>query len=240
MSSDIKDRPKNLVFRYRFVLPDRKKREFLVELDGLTLDLVRKERKEYPEWTELAFARCPNCRLKGNGITRCPVAENLVDVVDFFKQELSFEEVDVEIETPARNYTKRAPLHYGLSSLMGIYMVTSGCPVLDKLRPMVRMHLPFATMEETLYRGISMYLIAQYFLYKRGKTPDWEMKNLVDIYLDVGIVNEYFWKRISAVQIQDAAVNAVTHLDCYARFTNLSLLEKGLDEIERMFHGYFE
>lgn len=240
MDPDAKEKPKDVFILYRFVFPGGKMREFPVRLDGATLGLSGSGKRDLPEWTRLPFARCPNCRLSGNDFSHCPVAVNLVDVIDFFKPELSFEEVDIEIETRERKYVKRAPLHYGLSSLMGIYMVTSGCPVLDRLRPMVKTHLPFATMEETLYRAISMYLVAQYFLLKRGRSPDWEMKNLVDIYLDVGIVNEHFWKRISAVQIQDAAVNAVTHLDCFARFTNLSLMEKGLGEIERLFHAYYE
>ena len=54
-------------------------------------------------------------------------------------------------------------------SLIGIYMVTSGCPIMDKLRPMARFHLPFASTEETIYRAISTYLLGQYFLEQKGK-----------------------------------------------------------------------
>ncbi len=65
---------------------------------------------------------------------------------------------------------------------MGIYMVTSGCPVMGKLKPMVKFHLPFASGEETSYRMVTMYLLAQFFKYKNGKEPDWDLKNLVKIY----------------------------------------------------------
>jgi len=50
-------------------------------------------------------------------------------------------------------------------------------PIFEKLKPMVRFHLPFASIEETKYRAISMYLLAQYFLYQQGSQPDWDLKN---------------------------------------------------------------
>ena len=37
-------------------------------------------------------------------------------------------------------------------------MALSGCPVLEQLKPMARFHLPFASVEETIYRAASMYL----------------------------------------------------------------------------------
>ena len=126
-----------------------------------------------------------------------------------------------------------------MSSLIGIFMSTSGCPVMDKLRPMVRTHLPFATLEETVIRSLSMYLLAQYFIAKRGGKPDWDMRDLVKIYADVRIVNDHFFKRIAKIQIQDASLNAVVHLDCFANFTNSTLVEQGLDEVEKMFAAYF-
>ena len=34
----------------------------------------------------------------------------------------------------------------------GLIMATAGCPWTDRLRPMARFHLPFATEAETVYR----------------------------------------------------------------------------------------
>ena len=75
-----------------------------------------------------------------------------MDIIHSFKDSISYEEVEVFITTKARTYMKRTTLQKGLSSLLGIYMVTSGCPTMEKLKPMVRYHLPFATEEETKYR----------------------------------------------------------------------------------------
>ena len=149
-------------------------------------------------------------------------------------------EVDIEITTEARKYVKHTSLQSGISSLIGIYMVTSGCPVMDKLRPMVRTHLPFATGEETMYRALSMYLLAQYFVYKRGQRPDWDLENLAEIYEEIRSVNKSFCQRLSGAHIKDAILNAVVVLNWFAELTDISPRTKNLAEIERLFHAYLD
>ena len=119
-------------------------------------------------------------------------------------------------------------------------MVTSGCPVLDKLRPLVRTHLPFATLEETTYRVISMYLLAQYFLHQGGREPDWTLKGLPKIYEEIQTVNRCFNERISSVQIGDAASNALATLSCKADYTNILLSQPELNQIKKLFSAYLE
>lgn len=225
---------------YRFTLKDGIVKQFQLDLRPDTLRLVQKERPFYPPWTKLSFFKCPNCPLSEDQHPRCPIAANLVDLVEFFKDSISYELADVEITTAERTFKKRAPLQSAVSSLLGIYMVTSGCPVMDKLRPMVRTHLPFATGTETLYRAISMYLMAQYFLYKRGRTPDWDLNSLVKIYEEVRVVNRGFYRRIAATHIEDASLNALVHLDYFADLASFSLDHQKLAELEQMFEAYIE
>lgn len=230
-----------LSIHYKFRRSNGVTIEFQVDLDRETLKLIRPhERQSYPDWTRLPYHKCINCPLDSAEHVYCPVATGLVDVIEFCKDEISWEEVDVEIITEARTYTKRTSMQNGLSSLIGIYMVTSGCPILDRLRPMVGTHLPFATVEETMYRSISTYLMAQYFLYKTGKKPDWDLENLVKIYENVRIVNQSFFKRIQHIHTQDAGLNAINQLDCLANLTNMALLETGLEEIELLFDAYLK
>ena len=92
--------------------------------------------------------------------------------MDFLGHAFSYEEVDVRISTDERSYVKHTTMSEALSSLLGVYMVTSGCPIMDKLRPMVRFHLPMASSEETTFRAIAMYLVAQYFRARHGQDPD--------------------------------------------------------------------
>jgi hypothetical protein len=161
-----------------------------------------------------------------------------VDLVESFKDSFSFEKANIEISTRERAYLKQATLMEGIRSLIGIYMVTSGCPILDRLKPMVRTHLPFATWEETLYRAVSTYLLAQYFIHKHGGQPDWNMEKLAQVYEDVRIVNKSFCQRLWQSTIQDATLNAVVQLDSFANFTSNLLKHEKLSDMEKLFHAY--
>ena len=240
MNQHSKAQQKTITFRYKFTLSDGNIKEFDVELDSETLSLTGKKKRSYPEWTRLPYHKCPNCPLSDAQHRQCPIAANLVDLVEFFKNSISHDEVDIEITTEARRYVKRTALQSGISSLIGIHMVTSGCPVMDKLRPMVRTHLPFATGEETMYRVLSMYLLAQYFLYKEGQRPDWDLKNLAEIYEAIQTVNKSFCQRLSGIHIKDASLNAVAQLDNFADITSFSLEINRLDQIKRLFHAYLD
>lgn len=225
---------------YKFTFGNGREKEFNIKLDKKTLGMITSKTEPYPPWTELKCFKCPNCRLDENQNKYCPVAVNLIEVVDAFKSSVSYEEVDVLIKTEARQYIKHISLQDGLSSLIGIYMVTSGCAVMEKLKPMVCFHLPFATLEEGRYRVISMYLLAQYFLHKRGEEPDWELKGLVKLYEDIRIVNKSFCKRMSSTITQDANVNALVALNTNADFVPISIERNKLVAIERYFDAYFK
>lgn len=227
-----------LSFEYRFTLPGGKVQRFQVDLDRASGALVPKKRGDYPEWTRLSSRQCPNCPLKEKDSPRCPIAANLTEVIEAFKTFRSFEETEVEIVSEARNYRKKVPLSQAISSLIGIYMVTSGCPVMDKLKPMARTHLPFATWQETLYRTISMYLTAQFFRSRKGLEPDWELKRLMETYDGIRLVNKSFSERLHQASVTDASLNALVHLDCFAGIAMEKLQSDDLDALERYFSAY--
>jgi hypothetical protein len=226
-----------LKLTYSFTLPKGDVKHFDVLLDDKTLSMKVAPRTAYPEWTALEFKKCPNCPLEIK-TPRCPVAANIVDLADFFKEAYSYEEARVEITTEARTFTKKARVSEGLRSLVGIYMATSGCPVLDKLRPMVGVHLPFATFQETLYRTTSMYLLAQFFLGRHGGKPDWDLENLAKIYESISAVNHAFCERLRQTTLVDAMPNALVELDTFAQMTTRALRKKNLDALEGMFSAY--
>jgi len=231
---------KNLIFKYQYKFNDGSQKEFIVELDKKSLNLVESPQEAYPEWTELENCKCPNCPLKEDEHKYCPVAKSITGVIDFFKDSISYEEVDVTVKTSARSYNKHTSLQQGVSSLLGLYMVTSGCPVLGKLKPMVRHHLPFATLEETSYRALSMFLLAQYFINKRGGKPDWTLDRLVHIYDDIQTVNRSFWKRLSHIKLQDASTNALVILDSFAGYVVFKIDKDKLSDIDLLCDSYFE
>lgn len=224
--------------RYRFILDDKSEKRFELRFDPKTLAHQRPENPSPPEWTRLGNEKCPNCPLSEAEHPHCPAALSLVDVIEEFKDGISFTEADISIQTDQREFRKRAPLQTGISGLIGVVMATCGCPILAKLRPMVATHLPFANIHETMYRAISMYLTAQYFVFKRGRAPDWDMKDLVKIYDAISKVNRHFSQRLRTIKIEDASLNALVSLDCFAAMTVDSIMDSSLQEIEGLFHAY--
>jgi hypothetical protein len=224
---------------YRFGLKDGQECRFDLSLDPLTLSLLPSA-GEPPEWARLGNKQCPHCPLGAEPHPFCPVARNLAPVIAEFVHRISFEEADISIVTDIREYRRRAPLQNGISSLIGLVMVTSGCPHLDKLRPMVYTHLPFASTEETTYRAISMYLLAQYLRRRRGLTPDWELSGLVALYEAVSVVNKHFVERLKTIKLEDASLNAVVKLDCFAAMTATLVAAQSLSGVEKLFQPYFE
>jgi hypothetical protein len=225
-------------FHYTISFQDGRYQEFLIELDPDSLALLSPPQENHPDWTRLACAQCPNCPLDPQKYPHCPIARNLAPVIDKFARNISHEEVNVTIETHARDYHQKISLQNALRSLFGIYMVTSGCPVMDPLRPLVLTHLPFATMEETSYRVLSMYMLAQFFILKNGGKPDWDFKNLGKIYQEIEIVNRAFHERLGHANLQDASLNAIGNLNCYAQFTQMLLEPGNLKRIEKLFAAY--
>ena len=223
-------------FSYTFRFPDGPERQFEVRLSADTLELLSPPDAPKPAWTKLKFFQCENCPL-GDDVEYCPVAVNLASLVETFKDSVSFEKAFVRVQTAERAYEKDTTMQKGLSSIIGIYMVTSNCPVMDKLRPNVRFHLPFASMDESVYRAVAMYLMAQYFRMREGQAPDWELKHLREIYKEVACVNRGMSERLRHAIAEDANVNAVIILSTHGDMVPMSA-EDRLADIAKWFRGY--
>jgi hypothetical protein len=230
---------KSIYLTYRFTFPDGMVKIFEIHLDPQTCALKQAPREHYPEWTELEYYCCANCRLNKSTHTHCPVAVSMIDVVEFFKDKSSIEKVTVSVESRQR-ITKRSRtlIWPGLSSLIGIYMVTSGCPIMSQLRPMVRFHLPFADLDETAYRALSMYALAQNLRHRRGLDADWEFEGLKKIYSEVSSLNFDFARRLHDNSPNEALTNAIASLDCLAQEIDFSISDDTLEEIETLLQAY--
>lgn len=225
---------------YRFAFDDGSSKEFRVELDPDTLQLRSVPKSEPPAWTRLDVFACSHCPLDRQKHVYCPVAVNLVELIEFFHASISHQATKLTIETPERTYVKATSLQSGVSSLIGIYMTTSGCPIMNKLQPMVRFHLPFATLEETKYRAIAMYLSAQYLRQKAGLEADFSLAGLVKVYEAVRVVNLNFCEKLTQLRVKDASLNAISILDSFADFTTFSIDYEMQDELVKAFHAYLE
>ena len=229
------DIPK-VFFHYTFSIKRKKTKKFKIELDPVTLECISKPQDSPPEWTKLEFFPCENCPLIGK-VSYCPVAVNFATLVQAFHDTVSYRPAYVTVETADRIYSKQTSVQRGLSSIIGICMVTSNCPILDELRPMTRYHLPFATTEETLFRAVSYYLTRQYFVMKSGEKPDWELEGLTDIYNKVTIVNKGLAQRVQQASKKDANVNAIIILHSFGDSIPF-FIEEGLEDVRYLFEKF--
>jgi hypothetical protein len=230
------EKKKTISYRYTFKFQDGTTKKFEVVLDEASLELVREDPNPKPEWTKLKYSQCENCPLPDT-VRYCPVAVSLAGLVNEFSDSVSYEAAEVTVETTQRTYFKKTTLQKGLSAIIGIYMSTSGCPVLEKLRPMTRFHLPFANSLETFFRSVSSYLTAQFLRMRQGHEPDWELKGLQQIYREVNTVNKGMTARLHQATEKDANINAVVILHSFGDGINY-FIESGLTDLEPMFEVY--
>lgn len=225
--------------RYIFRFKGGETKEFPLNFDGSSLDLLPIENYTPPEWAKRNQHTCNGCPLDPSIHTYCPTAVDLSWVLDELQGHDSFEEVTIEVIDDTRSYIKETSLQDGLGSLMGIIMPTGGCPLLKPLRPMVRFHLPFASLEEMEYRMVSMYLFAQYLRQQNGEDPDWSLKGLEEIYKRVSDVNKSFAYRVSSASNSDVGINAIIILDCFAK-TVPKAIQGTMKEFKGIFYSYLE
>ncbi len=227
----------SLKMTYTYAFRNGATKTFDVLLDRKTLGLRMKPPVRPPSWTFLRQDQCANCSLDARDHPFCPVALNFADIAEHFAHAVSYEEVHVVVTTEERIYSRDTTLQQGLTSLLGIIMPTSGCPVLEPLKPMVRFHLPFATITETVFRMVSMCLVAQNLRHGEGKSFDFGLGELAKIYAEVAIVNRDFVRRLRDASMEDANINALVGLDCFATMVPL-IAEDTLNEIKQYFSAF--
>ena len=236
--SNITVDPIKIIYVFRF--QDGLLKEFPIVLDRETLRFMTKDVPAPPVWAQLNYNKCSVCTLDEGLNKYCPIALNLVQINEAFKESYSYEDVSISVITEERRYSKDTSLQEGLSALLGIIMVTSRCPVMEYLKPMVRFHLPFATLIETVFRMSSMYFMAQFFQGLKGRKPfDMSLEGLKKIFTDVTQVNKDFSQRLADAASKDAHINALVNLDCFATII-ASQTEESLKEIESYFSAYFK
>ncbi len=193
---------------------DEKEHRYTVELDR-EFDFSL-ERNASAEWTQLTHHQCGNCPLTTKNCTHCPAAVDLEAVVKDFQQLPAVKQAKIRVITSDREYYKETSLEEGVRSLMGLIMATSACPILEHLKPNARNHLPFASQDEFILRSSAIYLLRQYFTYREGGRPDWDLQGLININQELQILNQAFWQRV-----HDACEND-TNLKALLSFFNLS------------------
>ncbi|QNM97857.1 DUF6901 family protein [Chitinimonas koreensis] len=221
---------------YHFHLPDGRAESIRVEAAfaqpaGPSDDL--------PGWTRLEQHQCPNCPLTPGEAPHCPMALQFVELVRLSHALPSFAALQVEVETAQRTVSKETSVQRAFSSLMGLLAATSDCPRTRFLRPMAHFHLPFASIEETIYRATATFLLARYFGQQAGRPQDWSLDALKAAYRELQMVNRSMANRLRSACELDGAVNALVILDVLAK-TLPGSIDDALEEIRPMFADFPE
>lgn len=182
---------------------------------------------DHAAWTRLDFCRCESCPLDQSRHRYCPTAIDIEQITKKFWNTTSIERADVWVHTENRSYFKNCDTQTYLMSLYGLIMSSSACPIFSRLKPMAHFHLPFARMEETVYRLTSTYLLNQYLKKKQGKgEADWELNELREFYSLLKNMNMQFMKRLRNASQADANINAQQIF-----VSTTMLVEMGIDDI---------
>ena len=214
---------------YLFNLPTGESHTFTVHLcnDDKPVASVA---DNLPNWTKMTFMQCPNCPLSAKDTPYCPAAMDIHNVVDAFSSIMSHTEASIRVMTPQRTYHKACDVQTGLGALLGVIMATSGCPLLSRLKAMAHFHLPFATLDETIFRTVGAYLIQQYLIAGDGGTPDFKLKRLKTLYEELELLNSAMAQRLRNAAESDASVNAIVG------FFSVSYLVR--DSIDEQLHSF--
>ena len=192
-----------------------------------------------PAWTELAFHQCANCPLSAADSERCPMAVRLVPLVTLFEKVRSYDDVTAQVESEERTVIRRTSVQKVLRSLMGLLSASSDCPRIEFLKPMAHYHLPFSSNEETIFRVVSTYLLAQHFLRQQGRPADPGLEGLKAYYRELQQVNQGMAARLGAIRDTqgDSSVNALVLLDLFAQSLPDSI-DAQLEELKPAFQEF--
>lgn len=220
--------------RYRFELPDGSNDTLEFCFDSGDFKLSNPPPAEPPFWTELGYNQCANCPLDAAVHTHCPAALQMATAVEPLKTLVSFDTVGVTVMQSGRSVHMETTAQQALSSVLGLVMATSGCPWTDHLRPMARFHLPFASEAETVYRCISMFLVARELT---GASRACGFAGLKELYTNLHVVNRDMSRRLGAATRSDPARNAIALLDAYATLLPAAL-DDSLEELKPLFDAW--
>ncbi len=226
-----------VTYEYLFKFPSGREENFQIRLDGTTLTPKEHIPPLLPDWTRLEFKQCEGCPLSAAKHSHCPLAVRLAPLVELMSDVVSIDKVTVTVVMDERTITRSASAQEGISSLMGIIIATSGCPITAFFKPMARFHLPFANTDETFYRAASMYMLAQHYRWQAGLSVDLAMKGLKDYYAQVAKVNRGMAARIRATKREDGTVNAIVLLDMFVLELPYGI-QSTLKELQPLFTPY--
>jgi hypothetical protein len=220
--------------RYRFDLSDGSQKLLDFTFDAVNFRLANAVPASPPFWTDLTFNQCANCPLDAADHSHCPAALQMASAVELLQALVSFDTVGVTVTQAERTVYAETTAQQAMSSVLGLIMATAGCPWTDRLRPMARFHLPFASEAETVYRSVCMFLLARQLGLAGGSEG---FAALEKLYENLHVVNRDMARRLGAATRTDPAQNAMALLDAYTTLLPAAI-DSSLEELKPLFDAW--
>jgi hypothetical protein len=217
---------------YRLELENGSVITYTVEINKETLISKVVMPEALPDWTRLDNEQCSQCAFADSEY--CPIAIRLVNPVQRFSGLVSHTRVTATVVTPERTYMKQVDVQDALRSLFGLIMATSGCPSMQPFKYMARYHLPFSSIEETISRITSTYLLRQWFRHEKEPSIPVNLGEIEGLYNTVQSLNEGMARRLKGATFADGAVNAIVILSAYSSLIPI-MISKELAKLKSLF-----
>ena len=187
-----------------------------------------------PEWARLRYHQCAPCPLRHEEHPFCPVALSIAELVTAFKDIASFVKCTVRCVSPERTVSKETIVQEGIASILGLLMAVSGCPIMDFFKPLARFHLPFATVDESIFRIVSVYMLRQYYRKDVSQKDRDFLDDIKDRYALVKKVNKGILERILSITELDADKNAIVTLSSLGQILEMEI-DTNLESLQHLF-----
>ena len=226
-------------YLYRIEYDDGIVQTFDIRLDPHTLNHTL-DLGQPPIWGQRREFGCvnPSCPLREDDL--CPCARTTQYLLNRFGDVHSTHVVTITATTRQRTSTKRSAIQSAVSSIAGILMATCGCPILARFKPMVRYHLPFASLEETEYRVFTMYALAQFIRARHNLDRDHRLGGLRKFYEEIQEINQLAARKICINQNKDATINGLVMLDAFAQNVSMILDADDMEPMETLFSDWLK
>ncbi len=222
--------------QYTLIFPDGNKKSLELHMRNDSLAPVGWLPSIPPKWSELECHKCPNCPLKEDKHPFCPAALSLNKLVEEARGMDLLETVKLQVITSGRAVIQNTTLQKALGSFIGLLMATSDCPHASFFRPLAKYHYPLASEKETMFRSVTMFLLAQYFRQKNGQTAECGLEDLHQIYRELEQVNTALVGRLK--ESGDQVVSqCMKEWDVFSGMFSLRV-EELLKELEPLFAAY--
>jgi len=221
------------MIEYIFTLEDGTRLNFEVDENASSTPPAP---EQPPAWTLLGLSRCDHCPLPEDAAV-CPAALAIMPVVEAFQRRISFETLHCLVRMGEVTLEASIPTQEAVRSVVGLLLALSDCPMLARLRPMAVFHQPFASREQTVFRALGSYLLAQFLRRDAGLEPDWYLEGLRQLYSDLHKVNSRLAERLRAASEGDANVNSLVMLDTLAHAVDTSF-ERNVERLKPAFQVF--